>query len=108
MKFIWILCCIFVIEVSKIGTASYYHDKFNGKKTASGEIFSNKKLTAASNLFKIGDSVEVKNISNGKKVRVKINDKMGNNGRIIDLSKAAAQQLGFVEKGLTQVKVTQI
>lgn len=108
IKFLWIISCIFVIEYSKTGIASYYSDKFEGRRTANGEIFSNKNLTAASNFFEFGDSVEVKNLSNNKIVKVKINDRMGNNGRVIDLSKAAAQQLDFVEKGITKVKVTKI
>ncbi len=92
-----------------LGTASYYSGRFEGIKTASGERFSNKAFTGASNSLKIGTWVKVTNIKNGKSVVVKINDKMHprmkRKGRVIDLTRAAAQKLQFLNKGLAKVKL---
>jgi rare lipoprotein A len=88
------------------GTASYYHKKFNGRMTANGEIFSNKNMTAANNFLKLGTWVRVTNLANGNSVIVKINDRMNKrNKRLIDMSRAAADQLGYINAGLGQVKM---
>jgi rare lipoprotein A len=88
------------------GIASYYSNKFNGRKTANGEIFSQEKLTAAHNTLPLGTYVRVTNLRNKKSVVVKINDRLNaRNKRLIDLTKLAAQKLGFVKSGLTRVKV---
>lgn len=88
------------------GQASYYSNKFNGRRTANGEIFNQKKLTCASNILPLGTWIKVTNLKNGRTVVVKINDRIHPNmKRIVDLSKAAAQRLGYVSKGLTRVKV---
>lgn len=88
------------------GLASFYSNKFNGRKTASGEIFNQQKLTAAHNTLPLGTYVRVTNLRNGKKVVVKINDRLHHrNKRIIDLSRAAATKLGFLKSGLTRVKI---
>jgi rare lipoprotein A (peptidoglycan hydrolase) len=92
-----------------LGTASYYSSRFEGIKTASGERFSNKAFTGASNSLKMGTWVKVINIKNGKWVVVKINDKMHprmkKKGRVIDLTRAAAQKLQFLNKGLAKVRL---
>ena len=86
------------------GIASFYHHKFNGRKTANGEIFSNSKFTAANNFLSLGSLVKVMNIKNGKSVIVKINDRMNaSNKRLIDLSHAAASQIGLVDQGIGEV-----
>ncbi|GBL34515.1 rlpA-like protein [Filimonas sp.] len=88
------------------GTASYYHPKFNGRKTSSGDIFSNEKLTAASNILKFGTKVKVTNLRNQKSVDVIINDHMhGRNKRLIDVSAQAAKALGFYDRGICKVRV---
>jgi rare lipoprotein A len=88
------------------GIASYYHSKFEGRKTSTGEIFSNRKLTAANNFLKLGTKVRVTNLLNGKSVIVKINDRMNKkNQRLIDLSHEAAKRLGFLKQGLGQVVI---
>lgn len=80
--------------------ASYYHDKFNGRKTANGEIFSNSKLTAAHKKLKFGTKVKVTNLRNGKSVIVRINDRGPyHSQREIDLSKAAFKKIGNLKKG---------
>jgi rare lipoprotein A len=88
------------------GVASYYSNKFNGRKTANGEIFSQQKLTAAHNSLPLGTYVKVTNLRNKRTVVVKINDRLNaKNKRLIDLTRAAAQKLGFIKAGLTRVKV---
>ena len=90
----------------KNGIASFYHDKFEGRQTANGEIFDNDKYTAACNTLKLGSYVKVTNLSNGKVCYVKINDRMAaDNPRLIDLASIAAKKLNFVQKGITKVKV---
>lgn len=88
------------------GLASFYSNKFNGRKTANGEIFNNQKLTAAHNTLPLGTYVRVTNLRNKRSVVVKINDRLHHkNKRIIDLSRTAATKLGFIKSGLTRVKV---
>jgi rare lipoprotein A len=88
------------------GIASYYADKFDGRSTANGEIFSQKKMTAASNTLALNTWVRVTNLHNRKMVIVKITDRMHpRNERLIDLSKAAARALDYIARGLTRVKV---
>src|ERR1700730_10116101 len=87
------------------GTASFYADKFNGRSSANGEIFSQKKMTAASNTLPLNIWVKVTNLRNKKTVIVRITDRMHhNNKRLIDLSRAAAVQLGYTGRGMTRVK----
>ncbi len=91
---------------SRVGVASYYSDKFEGRKTSNGEIFSQEKLTAAHPSYEFGTVVRVKNLKNRKTVVVRINDRMTNlNGRIIDLSKKAAEELDMVTSGIAKVQV---
>jgi rare lipoprotein A len=88
------------------GTASFYHDKFNGRETANGEIFSQKKMTAACNVLPLGTWLKVTNLRNGKSVIVKTNDRLHPRmKRIVDLSRGAAQKIGYIGYGLTKVKV---
>jgi rare lipoprotein A len=88
------------------GTASYYSNKFNGRKTANGEIFSQQKLTAACNVLPLGTWIRVTNLRNGRSVVVKVNDRLHEKmKRVVDLSRAAAEKLGFIRSGLTRVKV---
>jgi rare lipoprotein A len=88
------------------GMASFYSSKFNGRKTANGEIFSQNKFTCACNVLPLGTWIRVTNLRNGKTVVVKTNDRLHPKmKRIIDLTKAAAIKLGYVSSGLTRVKV---
>lgn len=88
------------------GTASYYAEKFHGRKTANGEIFDNTKFTAACNTLPLGTWIRVTNLSNNRSVIVKTNDRLHPRmTRIVDLSRAAAEKLGYIRKGLTKVKV---
>ncbi len=88
------------------GQASFYANKFIGRKTANGEIFSQKKMTCACNVLPLGTWIKVTNLKNGKTVIVKTNDRLHPRmKRIVDLSRAAAQQLGYIGRGLTRVKI---
>jgi rare lipoprotein A len=88
------------------GIASYYANKFEGRKTYTDEIFSQKKLTAASNTLPMHTWVRVTNLRNKRTVVVRINDKMHPlNKRLIDLSQAAAARLGYKGRGLTHVRI---
>ena len=88
------------------GVASWYGKKFHGQPTASGEIYDMYQLTAAHTTLPIPTWVEVTNLSNGEKVIVKVNDRGPFiDNRIIDLSYAAAQQLGMVRAGTSLVEV---
>lgn len=91
---------------SRVGVASFYSDKYQGHKTSSGEIFDQNKLTAAHPSYALGTIVRVKNLQNRKTVVVKINDRMTNlNGRIIDVSKKAAEELDMIKEGIAKVQV---
>lgn len=94
------------------GTASYYSAKFEGRKTATGAIFRHGKMTAASNHFKLNTLVLVTNLKNNKSVIVLINDRMHarmkKKGRVVDLSRTAAEQLDFIKNGLAKVVVQPI
>lgn len=88
------------------GTASFYANKFNGRKTASGEIFSQQKMTAACNVLPLGTWIKVTNIRNGRSIIVKVNDRLHPKmKRVVDLSRSAAQKLNYINSGLTKVKV---
>lgn len=86
------------------GYASWYGDGFHGRPTASGEIYDQNKMTAAHRVLPLGSVVRVTNAENGRAVEVMINDRGPFvNGRIIDLSLAAAERVGIVEAGTSPV-----
>lgn len=90
----------------KYGTASYYARKFAGRKTSDGSAYNSARLTAACNVLPLGTRVKVTNLRNNRSVVVLINDHLHHkNKRLIDLSKSAAQRLGFISRGITRVKV---
>ncbi len=94
------------VDAVQYGVASFYADKFEGRKTANGEIFSQKKMTAAHNGLPLGTWIRVTNLGNGRKVVVKVNDRLHpRNRRLLDLSKAAATRLGYLKRGLAKVKL---
>ncbi|MEY2596499.1 MAG: hypothetical protein RI965_1771 [Bacteroidota bacterium] len=91
---------------SAVGVASYYADKFVGRKTASGEIFSQDKMTCAHNTLPLGTKVKVTNLKNGKSIIVRVNDRLHHrNPRIIDLPTGAAKKLGYTGSGIINVSV---
>jgi rare lipoprotein A (peptidoglycan hydrolase) len=107
---LFIALCVSVLSYAQekvtSGTASFYANKFNGRKTSSGEIFRQDSLTAAHKNIPFGTYVKVTNLSNDSVVIVKVNDRLPQSSkRSIDLSMAAAKQLNFVQKGLTKVTI---
>lgn len=85
--------------------ASYYHDKFNGKKTASGEIFDNDKLTAAHRSLPFGTQVKVTNLKNGESVVVRVNDRGPfHSSRVLDVSKAAFEEISDIKHGVVPIE----
>lgn len=88
------------------GKASYYADKFEGRLTANGEVYAHSNLTAAHKTLPFGTRVAVKNLTNSRTVVVRINDRGPFiEDRIIDLSRAAAKKLGFIQQGVTEVEL---
>lgn len=89
----------------KTSYASYYHDKFNGKRTASGAVFSNSKFTAAHRTLPFGTKVKVTNPKNGESVIVTINDRGPfHSSRALDLSKAAFDEIGNIRSGTMAIE----
>jgi rare lipoprotein A len=100
------ICLSTYAQGTETGLASYYSDNFEGKKTASGEVYSGSKMTAAHRSLPFGTSVKVTNLSNNKSVTVTVNDRGPFvKDRIIDVSKAAAVKLDFIDQGVTKVKI---
>ena len=90
-------------EVQK-GKASYYHDSLHGNPTASGEPYDRNALTAAHRSLPFGTEILVRNLKNGRTVRVTVNDRGPFvNGRIVDLSRRAAEEIALVQDGVTDV-----
>lgn len=88
------------------GVASFYHDKFHGRATTSGETYDKYDMTAAHKSLPMGTRLRVTNLKNNRSVIVKVNDRLRRPSKhIIDLSKEAAKELGFVHAGLTKVKI---
>jgi len=93
--------------VKTTGIASFYASKFNGRKTCSGQKFSNDSLTAAHKSLKLGTYVQVRNLKNDSVVVVRINDRLPRSSkRSIDLTQRAAKQLNFMRAGLAKVEIT--
>ena len=88
------------------GKASFYADKFEGTETASGEKYRHNKMTGAHKTLPFGTRVRVTNLTNNKSAELVINDRGPYvDSRIIDLSKSAAEKLGFVNQGLAEVRL---
>lgn len=101
-----IFLSVFTFAQTQTGKASFYADKFEGSPTASGEKYKHSKLTAAHKTLPFGTKVLVTNLANNETVEVVINDRGPYvDGRIIDLSKSAAEKLGFINLGIAEVKV---
>ena len=91
---------------TEAGLASWYGKQYQGRPTASGEVFNRKAFTAAHRTLPFGTVVEVERLSTGKKVKVRINDRGPfTEGRIIDLSQAAAKRLDMLNDGLARVRI---
>lgn len=93
-------------DAAQKGIASYYHDRFQGLKTASGEPYDRQAYTAAHRHLPLGTKVRVTHVATGKSILVRINDRgpFGKD-RIIDLSRRAARDLGILGQGVAPVRV---
>lgn len=88
------------------GLASYYHNKFHGKKTASGEVYDKNKLTAAHRTLPFGTMIKVTRLDNKQSVIVRINDRGPfKKGRIVDLSRKAAKKIDLIKAGIAKVEI---
>jgi rare lipoprotein A len=95
------------VSGTETGLASFYSESYNGKKTANGEIYNSSDLTAAHKKLPFGTKVKVTNLTNGKTVKVRINDRGPFvAGRIIDLTRAAAKKIDMVNAGVVKVKIS--
>ncbi len=90
-----------------VAKATYYAQRYNGRKTSSGQLYDSKKLTAAHPTLPFGKRVKVVNLANDRSVIVAINDRLRKHSyEAIDLSRAAATELGFIRQGKTKVQIT--
>jgi rare lipoprotein A len=97
---------IAIAQTAEEGIANFYSDKFQGKKTAGGAVYDKNKLTASHKTLPYGTKVRVTNLENGKSVLVTINDRMRkSNPVVIDVTRRAAQDLGFAKGGKARVKL---
>jgi rare lipoprotein A len=96
----------FDVGIKDRGVASWYGEQFHGRQAANGEIFDMEALTAAHRTMPLGSIVRVVNLANGKHLHVRITDRGPYvNGRILDLSRGAAVQLGMEQEGTTHVQI---
>ena len=92
--------------MSTLGMASFYSNSFDGKRTANGETFDQKLMTACHKTLPFGTLVRVINVATGRSVVVRINDRgVLTPSRVIDLSHAAASELGMLESGVAKVRL---
>lgn len=95
-----------LIAHQEVGNASFYANRFQGRKTASGEIFRQNIKTAAHRKLPFGTKVQVTNLKNGKMVVVRINDRGPFvKGRIIDLSRSAFKAINSLDAGVIKVRI---
>ena len=93
-------------RTDEAGVATFYSDKFEGKRTASGDVYRKNGLTAAHKKLPHGTKVKVSNVANGKSVVVTINDRMAaSSAAVIDVTRRAAEELGFVKAGKAKVRL---
>ena len=94
---------------AQCGKASWYGERFHGRKTANGERFDMHGMSAAHRTLPFGTKVRVRNLKNGRSVVLRVNDRGPfARGRVIDVSKAAASKLGFIRAGTARVKVERL
>jgi rare lipoprotein A len=95
-----------MLDSVQYGIASFYADKFEGKRMANGEIFQQKGMTCAHNSLPLGTIVKITNLRNEKYVVVRVTDRLHHrNMRLVDLSRSAAEALEYIKRGLTRVKL---
>lgn len=113
-RFCWLLSLPWLLSAcagggntfTQSGQGSYYANKFNGRKTASGTVYRPNKMTAAHNTLPFGTVVRVTNTRNNRSVKVTVTDRGPHvKGRIIDLSRKAARKIDLIDAGVVPVKV---
>ena len=108
----WVLltllsACTSSSSFTQTGQGSYYADKFEGRKTASGTTYRGSQLTAAHNTLPFGTVIRVTNARNHRSVKVTVTDRGPHvKGRIVDLSRKAARKIGLVEAGVAPVQLS--
>lgn len=103
LLFLFSSCATYITET---GDASYYADKFENKPMANGKKFSQHKLTAAHKTLPLGTKVTIINLTNNKRVKVRITDRGPFvKGRIVDLSKKAAKRVDMIDAGVATVEL---
>lgn len=108
--FLLLAVCFLMVNVLRAqvqtGKASYYADKFEGSPTASGEKYRGTRMTAAHKTLPFGTKIKVTNLANNESVILEVNDRGPFvEGRILDVSKAAAEKLGFFNQGIADIKI---
>lgn len=112
LKKLFLLLLLFTASslfAETVGKASWYGEKFHGKKTASGELFNMYDYTAAHPSYAFGTMLKVTNLSNNKSIKVRVTDRGPYaDNRIIDISFQSAKEIGMVESGIAEVRVEKI
>lgn len=99
--------CVGQALPTQTGNASYYHDRFHGRKMANGKIYHRDSMTCAHLRYPLGTWLHVRNLSNGKEVIVQVTDRGPYSRKfVIDLSRAAARELGIIQYGFRPVEIT--
>lgn len=98
--------CASTKRITETGIASWYGPDFHGRNTANGEVYDQEGMTAAHKTLPFGTIVRVTNLDNGRQVTVRINDRGPYaKGRVIDLSRAAAREVGMIGSGTARVRI---
>lgn len=115
MNYLYLFCTLLLAsfamsfntsESSNRGVATYYSDLFQGRRTASGELYDKTKLTAAHRTLPLGTKIKITRTDNQKSVIVRINDRGPySQSRVLDISKAAAEKIGLLRVGKATVKI---
>ena len=106
LLFLWTTTAASLAQKAEYGLASYYSDFFQGKPTASGELYDNTKLTGAHKTLPFGTLVKITRTDNNKSVQIRINDRGPFiSGRVIEMSREAANRIGLISDGSASVKV---
>ena len=108
MKAIMLSLLMLLSTPTMADTASYYHDKFHGRKTASGEVFNQHAMTAASNKYKMGSRLLVTNPVTNCSVVIRVTDTGQLYGRTIDLSKGAFSKIADLKHGVIKVTIKKL
>lgn len=104
---IGLILCSYTLKqgFEQVGNASYYAAKFEGRKTASGVVFRQDSMYCAHKTLKFGTILKVTNLKNDSTIIVKVVDRMGKTPHVIDLTKAGAKRLNFLQAGVAKVKI---